>query len=154
VVRAVKDRSLTTLNTSHFTDERGWKGGDGEEGVCGSVSPSPSPKSGDGVGKMGGVEIGRGGEQGMGGVSPSPRSEDGEGVRMGCGDISPSPSPPPYLRVGMGGTRRGWMKCDMKGRCREERGGSRRVGTCHPQPHRSTPAHLPIICTSEAFQSG
>jgi hypothetical protein len=96
---------LTTLNTSHFTDERGWKGGDGEEGVCGSVSPSPSPKSGDGVGKMGGVEIRRGGEQGMGDVSPSPRSEDGEGVRMGCGDISPSPSPPPYLRSGNGRDR-------------------------------------------------
>jgi hypothetical protein len=92
--------------------ERRWKSGDGEEGGCGSVSPSPSPK-------MGGVEIGRGGEQGMGDVTPSPRSEDGEGVRMGCGDISPSPSPPPYLRVGMGGTGRGWMECDMKGRCRE-----------------------------------
>jgi hypothetical protein len=86
VVRAVKDRSLTTLNTSHFTDERGWKGGDGEEGVCGSVSPSPSPKSGDGVGKMGGVEIGRGGEQGMGGVLL--RSVD-RSVRLGRLGVCP-----------------------------------------------------------------
>jgi hypothetical protein len=53
--------------------------------------------------------------------------------------------PSPLPKVGMGGTGRGWMEYDMKGKCREGRGGSRRVGTCHPQPHRSTPAHLPCI---------